>query len=65
MFALVTNCFKNGDNARLGEKFLNKMKNLVEGYTSLGEAGTRAPMRDIIQSNKIPERIQRSIFKAF
>jgi len=28
------------------------MKNLVESYTSLGEAGTRAIMRDIIQSKK-------------
>jgi len=28
------------------------MKNLVESYTSLGEAGTRALMRDIIQSKK-------------
>lgn len=28
------------------------MKNLVEGYTSLGEVGTRALMRDIIQSKK-------------
>ena len=36
----------------LRSEIFNKMKNLVESYTSLGEAGTRAIMRDIIQSKK-------------
>ena len=36
----------------LRSEIFNKINNLVESYTSLGEAGTRAIMRDIIQSKK-------------
>jgi len=40
------------------------MKNLVESYTSLGEAGTRAIIKGIIQSNKFQSEYK-DLFSTF
>ena len=48
----------------LRSEIFNKMKNLNETYTSLGEAGTRAIMRDIIQSKKFQSEYK-DLFSTF
>ena len=45
----------------LRSEILNKIENLVESYTSLGEVGTRAIMRDIVQSKRF-QSIYKDLF---
>ena len=47
----------------LRSEIFNKMKSLVEGYTSLGEVGTRAIMRDIIKSKKFQSEYKDLFFR--
>ena len=54
-------CLQERRKRDLRNEILNKIENLIEDYTSLGDVGTHAVLRDIVQ--KIPEQLQRSISK--